>query len=252
MAALLACPGTYRISCECKLEPVTRRFVAAPFDGKLQESFVQPGDVAQRDQVLARMDGREVRWELAGAVAEVSRAEKQLDGLLANGEFGPAELARYELERQRLKMQLLEDRIANLDVRSPFEGIVLEGDLEKVEGAPVERGQTLFEVSPLDRMVVEISIADEDIAHVHGGASVEVALDAFPGERWRGTLTRIDPRAQVRDERHVFLGEMILQSSDLPLRPGMQGTARVVGPRRSWAWILLHKPWEKLTLWWGW
>jgi multidrug efflux pump subunit AcrA (membrane-fusion protein) len=252
LAAVLACPGTYRISCECELQPVTRRFVAAPFEGKLQESFVEPGDLVECGQILARMDGREIRWELAGVVAETSQAEKQQDGFLASGQFGPAELARYEVERLRLKQKLLESRIANLDVRSPFEGIVLEGDLKKVEGVPVQQGETLFELSPLERMVVEIAIADEDIAQVRCGAFVEVALDAFPGERWQGTLTRIHPRSRIKEERQVFLGEMVLEASDAPLRPGMQGVARVVGPRRSWAWILLHKPWEKLILWWGW
>jgi biotin carboxyl carrier protein len=252
LLALMACPATYRLKCDCELQPVTRRFVAAPFDGKLERSLVEPGDLVQAGQVLAQMDGREIRWELAGAAAELARAQKQRDGYLAGGEYGPAELTRFEIERLQLKTQLLENRHSNLEIRSPLDGIVIRGDLKKAEGAPVQVGQTLFEVAPLDKMIVEIAISDEDIAYARVGADVEVALDAFPAERWPGKLARIHPRSEVQDEQNVFLGEFTLGASELPLRPGMRGEARIVGPRRSWGWILLHRPWDKLTLWWGW
>jgi hypothetical protein len=35
-----------------------------------------------------------------------------------------------------------------------------------------------------------------------------------------------------------------LDNSDGWLRPGLKGTARIVTPRRSLAWILFHKPWD--------
>jgi multidrug resistance efflux pump len=252
LAILLAWPATYRVSCDCELQPVTRRFVAAPFDGKLQRSFVEPGDLVSQEQLLANMDGREIRWELAGVEAEAAQAAKQLDGYLAAGEFGPAEITKYEIERLRLKTQILRHRADNLQIQSPLEGIVIRGDLKKAEGAPVQVGQTLFEIAPLDAMIVEMAIPAEDVAYVSQGAGVQVSLDAFPGRRWNGQLSRIHPRSELKDEEHVFLGEMQLQTTIETLRPGMRGTARIVGPRRSWAWIWLHKPWEKLLLWWGW
>ena len=58
LVALLFVPVPYRVKCDCELEPVTRRFVAAPFDGPLEQTFVEPGDLVVKDQLLARMDGR--------------------------------------------------------------------------------------------------------------------------------------------------------------------------------------------------
>src|SRR5581483_4853647 len=80
---VLAVPLEYRISCSFTLEPVSRRFVAAPFEGIFEKSLVKPGDMVQRGQLLARMDGREVRWELAGLDADRSRADKSRDSNLA-------------------------------------------------------------------------------------------------------------------------------------------------------------------------
>ena len=248
----LAIPSTYRVSCHCELQPVIRRYVAAPFDGKLETSLVEPGDVVVQNQILARMDGRELRWELAGVAADLAKADKQVDGFLASGEFGSAEIAKFEVERLTLKMRLLEHRSENLEIRSPIDGIVIGGDLKRAEGAPVQVGQTLFEVAPLASMDVEIEIPGGEIAFVERDRSVEVVLDAFPGKIWSGRLERIHPRSETRREAHVFIGEMTLRSPDGKLRPGMQGRGKIAGPRRSWGWILFHKPWEKLALQWSW
>ena len=50
--------------------------MVAPFDGVFEKSLVRPGDVVNKNQKLAQMDGRELRMELAGVVADYHRARK--------------------------------------------------------------------------------------------------------------------------------------------------------------------------------
>ena len=145
-----------------------------------------------------------------------------------------------------LRKQLLERRQQNLDVRSPIDGIVTVGDLDKVEGAPVARGQTLFEVAPLDKMTVEIAIPEDDIQYVSRGFQAGIRLDSYPDVSWQGVLSRIHPRAEIRDNRNVFVAEFTLANPDERLRPGMLGRARIIGPRRPLFWNLFHKPWQWL------
>ncbi|MCA8998754.1 MAG: hypothetical protein KDA80_17270, partial [Planctomycetaceae bacterium] len=45
LTLMLMIPCPYWVACDCEVQPVHRRFLAAPFDSKLQESFVEPGDV---------------------------------------------------------------------------------------------------------------------------------------------------------------------------------------------------------------
>jgi multidrug resistance efflux pump len=252
LIAVLCCPWPYRVKCDCELQPVVRRYVAAPFDATLERSYVEPGDLVSQDQLLARIDGREIRWELAGMAAEQTKASKQRDGHRAAHEFGSAEVARYEMERLALKTELLEYRGDNLDIRSPIDGIVITGDLKKAEGVPLTVGQTLFEIAPLDRMIVEIAVPEEEIRHVRTGQAVEIVLEAFPRERLQGTLARIHPRSELKETEHVFVAEFDLSNPDARLRPGMHGKARISTPSHPLAWNLFHKPWEKMLYWMGW
>ncbi|MCG8450387.1 MAG: biotin/lipoyl-binding protein, partial [Pirellulales bacterium] len=84
VGGLLTLPFSHRISCSCELEPVVRSFAVVPYDGLLEGGNVRPGDVVQKGQVLASMDTREIRWELAGLKAEHAQAAKKRDVGLAN------------------------------------------------------------------------------------------------------------------------------------------------------------------------
>jgi hypothetical protein len=250
--AAMAVPLPYKVKCDCEVQPTTRRFVAAPFEGKLEKSFVEPGDLVGKDHLLAQIDGREIRWELAGASADFSRAAKQYDGHLAEHDFGDAQLSQLEMERLALKTKLLEHRTERLDIRSPIDGIVISGDLKKAEGVPLTVGQSLFEIAPLERMIVEIAVPEADIAHIAEGMPVRVAFESFPEKEWESTVQRIHPRSEIKNHEHVFVAELHLNNPYALLRPGMQGRAKITSHRHPLGWNLFHKPWEQLVFWLGW
>jgi biotin carboxyl carrier protein len=242
--AALVIPVPYKIGCDCQIQPVTRRFVAAPYDATLEKSLVAPGDVVSRGDVLARIDEREIRWELAGLVADYHRAGKQRDAAMASHNVVEAQLAKLEMERLELKIRLLEHRVENLEIKSPIDGIVISGDLEKAEGAPLAVGQTLFEIGPLDKMIVEIEIPEDEIAHAEPGQNVSVRLDAYPQRKWGARIEKIHPRSEVREHVSVFVAEISIDNSDRLLRPGMNGRAKLTAARHTLAWNLFHKPWD--------
>jgi RND family efflux transporter MFP subunit len=250
IAAILAIPFTYKIKCDCQVQPHTRRFVVAPFEGRLEESLVRQGELVRQGQVLARMDGREIRLDLAAVAAERSRAGKKRDSAMATQKVADAQAAKLEMDRLDLKIQLLEQRIDNLEVRSPIDGVVISGDLERAEGAPLSIGQTLFEVAPLDKMIVELAIPEEEIWYVGENLNATVHLDAYPQHEWTASITKIHPRAEVRQSRNAFIGELQVENNGGTLRPGMNGKAKIAGPRRALAWNLFHKPadWLARTL----
>ena len=242
-------PVPYDVNCDCELQPVTRRFVAAPFEGTLERALVEVGDTVTEGQLLARMDGKEVRWELAGNAAEYERAAKERDAHLADQKFGEAQLARLQMERLGLTTRLLEHRSENLEIRSPIDGIVVSGELKRAEGVRLSLGQTLFEIAPLDRMIVEVEIPESELAHVPPQTDAVIRLEAYPDQRLTGPLKRICPRAELRNKQQVFIGEVELPNDTGQLRPGMRGRVALPAGNSTLGWRLFHRAWNKWRLW---
>ena len=71
-----------------------------------------------------------------------------------------------------------------------------------------------------------------------------IRLDAFPRQKWTGTIHKIHPRAEAWQESHAFIAEVHIDNQTGTLRPGMNGRARIQADRHTLAWNLLHKPWE--------
>jgi len=245
-------PCSYTIGCKCRLQPTVRRFVAAPFEGILEKSLVEPGDVVKRDQVLARMDAREIRLAISDTTADLNRAEVKRNIQLAKQDQGATQMAALEKEELELKLQLLESRNNKLDIKSPIYGIVLRGDQKRAEGMPVTLGQNLFEVAPLDKMVVEVAIPERDFPYVKVGQNVRIKLDAYANQMLDGTLIRIHPRTEEWDTDYVFVGEILTDNPHELFRPGMNGRATIYAGRHTLYWNLFHKLWENMLMYVGW
>ena len=245
-------PVPHRVACDVELQPVIRRFVAAPFEGRLEKSLREPGDMVSQDEVLARMDARELRLEMMGLQADYDRAKKQRDAALAKGAGVDAQIARLEMQNVQSKLELLRNRQQSLEIRSPLNGVVVAGDLQRVEGAPLSVGQAMYEIAPLDKMIVELAIPEREIAYVQPGNSVKVGLSAFPQREWSGTVERIHPRSELVDDEAVFIAELTIDNAGRLLRPGMNGRAKIRCGRKLLAWTLFHRPIEALAMRLGW
>lgn len=238
----LAMPLPYWPQRECVVEPAARRFLASPISGRIMQAQVRPGDVVQTGQSLAKLDDEQLRWDLSAAEADYESASKRRDTALATRAGGEMRLAQLEQERIAIEIESLEKRLADLEIKSPIDGIVVQGDWFRSEGAPVERGDTLFEIAPLDRMQVETHLTTEDLGNVKVGSVATVRVDAAQGESWEGTLSRIDPRGQVVDSKVIFVADLEVTNRDNLLRPGMKGSVRITAGSKSLGWLLFHRP----------
>ena len=111
LAITLCIPMPYRVPCECELRPVLRRFVAAPYEGILEKSLVRNGDVVSKGDVLARMDGRQLRMEIAALEAEYAGAKKRSESSRAQRDIANAQIAKSEMRRLAAEKELLVQRL---------------------------------------------------------------------------------------------------------------------------------------------
>ena len=245
---ILACvlamwiPVTYRVRCNAVIEPATRRFAVAPFDWLVLMGFAEPGDLVKQGEVLAEIDGRTIRWELSGVTAERRQSLRQREIELTDRNIPKAFLAELENERLTAEESVLKFKRENLQVRSPVDGVVLSGSLERSEAASVETGQVLFEIGQMDPIKVQLAVPAEDIAQVSVGDPVTIWIDGQEEQPIEAEIARIQPRSEIRDARNVFVAEIEVDNELERFRPGMKGSVRIDGRKRTLGWTLFHKP----------
>lgn len=243
---LLAAPATYTISVPIEIQPVQRRYVAAPFDGPLDRCLVRPGDLVKTGDVLAAIDARELEYELSGIRSQLQQSDQQRRGRMAEHDFGASQLAELETQRLRSQADLLMNRRENLEIRSPVDGMVVSGDWRRHEGMPLSRGENLFEIAPLDQMTVELCVPESEIAHVRTGMPVKFRTLADPDRNHIGEIVRVRPKAELREHHNVFVAEVRIANPDRLFQPGMRGHATIYSDRHSIGWNWFHRPWQAL------
>ena len=255
LAAVLVLPIHYTIKCDCRLVPKTKRVIAAPFDGLLGRTKVQPGDRVKEGDPLVTLDSRELKLKEAELIAARDQALKKRDRALSNPDgvdFSAAQVASFEAAGVMEELSLVQQKLAFLDIRAPISGIVVSGDLRRAEGQPVRQGQVLYEVAPLEEMLVEMDVPDHEFSRVRAGMPVSFRMEAYSGWSGDSHIARLYPQSEQRDGKNVFVAEAAVVGAAPELRPGMRGRASIEGDRKTIAWILGHRfvDWAQTALWW--
>ena len=245
--------GTHYVSAEASLEGNVRRMVVAPIEGYIAEAPVRAGDLVTEGQLLSRLDDRDLRLERAKWRSEAAQLAKSYREALAQHESAEARALRAKLDQAESQIALAEEKLARTKVTAPLAGLVVAGDLTQSLGAPIERGEVLFEVAPLAEYRIMLEVDERDIADVHAEQTGVLALTGLPEERHRFRVRRIIPMSESREGKNVFRVEARLEQAVTSLRPGMRGIAKIDAGKRRLLWIWTHEAVDWLRLWvWSW
>jgi multidrug resistance efflux pump len=252
---LVFATGEYRVDADAKLEGTIQRVVVAPFDGYLAEAPARAGDIVAQGQILSRLDDRDLKLELAkwsGERAQLIKAQREA---LAKHERAELSILQARLDQAEAELALVEEKLARTRLTAPLDGVVVTGDLSQSLGAPLERGEVLFEVAPLDSYRIMLEVDERDIAHVQPGQHGELALSGLPHAFHAFTVERILPISTAEDGQNFFRVEAALEDGAESLRPGMVGVGKIDAGDHRLIWIWTHglTDWFHLALWkwWG-
>ncbi|WP_372720912.1 efflux RND transporter periplasmic adaptor subunit [Novipirellula sp.] len=229
-------PVHYRVACTATVQPIQQRLVATPFEATLLANHVKPGETVKAGQLLVTLDGRPLRLERESIAAEMQQASKEHDTALATGRIADAQQARLRERQLNRTFELLSDRLQRLEVVSPIDGVIISGDLSQYVGSPLELGQTMFEISPMDRMAIEVEIPAHEIDFVSAHSPARIRFGSIGGRSIHQELDDLYPSSEIRDDKNVFIGRIEVENENGKLRPGMQGDATTYGPLRPWIW----------------
>lgn len=249
---LTAATGTYRVSADARIEGEVQRAITAPFQAYVREANVRAGDTVRKGQLLARLDDRDLKVERARIVAQREQLGQQYRDAMSRQERAQVRVASAQIAQTEAQLALIEEQLARTEVTAPFDGVVVSGDLSQSLGAPLERGQVMWELAPLDAYRVILQVDERDIADVKAGQKGELVLSSMPGERTPLSVAKITPVSTPKEGRNVFRVEAQIDTrGNARLRPGMEGVAKVeVEERRLISiWTRRLTDWLSLKSW---
>jgi RND family efflux transporter MFP subunit len=187
-----------RVTVSGVVEPIRSVGINSQIAGALLAVAVQEGDVVRSGTVLARLDDRELRAQVASASASHEMAEANFQRSERLLERQVITAAEYDRDRTAFaaaeaQLQQLRTRLDYSTIRAPITGVVTE---KRVEAGDIIGVQTrLFTLADVDTMVVRVQVSELDVVQLRPGDAVAVALDAFPGRTLSGRIRRIFPAA---------------------------------------------------------
>jgi len=246
--------GEYRITAPASLEGRVQRAVVAPYEGYIAAAHARAGEAVKAGAVLAELDDRDLKLERRKWSSERAELLKHHRKALAGLDHAEARILRAQVAQAEAQLGLLDEQLARTRLVAPFDGVVIKGDLSRSLGAPVARGDVLFEVAPLDDYRVVLEVDERDIPDVTAGQNGYLTLSAVPGERLPMAVEHVSAISRSEEGNPAFWVEARLEGTASYLRPGMQGVGKlVVGDRRLvWIWSRRLIGWAQLWIWSWW
>lgn len=143
-----------------------------------------------------------------------------------------ANAARLKLRRYGISDEVIEQIASSgkaqerLVITAPRAGTVVEKMVDAY--APVMMGMPLYKIADLSSIWIHLAIHEQDLALVRPGQTVSVTSDTWPGERFNGRVTLVEP--SLDPETRTARARVVLADEQQRLRPGMYVLGEIAVP----------------------
>ncbi len=240
VVVLALVPLPDQVGASARIEGAQQRVLVAPTDGFIKATHAHPGDKVKAGQVLADLAEQDLKLERDKWQSQVAQQDNAYAGAMTRADRAEAALSLSRLEEAQAQMALIDEQLQRSQLRAPFDGILIQGDLSQSIGAPVKQGDAVMTVASTQRFRVVMDVEEQDIARIQIGQTGELKLSALPWDTVSLKVQRITPLAQAKDGRQVFEVQAdFTQALPDGLRPGLMGHAKVQTGWRPvlWTWV---------------
>jgi membrane fusion protein (multidrug efflux system) len=245
--------------------PRERAKLGAKVDGTISEITVDEGDEIRKGQLLLSLDPVDFQLEIDRAAAALKTAQAELeqaqedyelkgfdwkrisslyerrviakhryDGMKASYHMAKAavDAARAQVEQRKAELGLAEKRYADSRVLAPFDAVVTKkmlhaGEISSVYGYNWEA----LEVMDLSYIKIECDIAEKWLTRISPGMSTLIKVDAFPGEKFQGTITTMTPL--VDPQQRTFKVKIVIPNGNNKFTAGMFARIKIALENRQ-------------------
>ena len=193
--------------------------VASKGTGTLVYLAVEEGDRVKKGQVIARLDDSDVMASLQRARENLRVAEADLydaktnaermrtllkQGMIAQAEYDISE-ARYKrvvatIDAAKFGVREAQVAVDNTRIVAPFDGTVLKknadvGEIVAPLAGAASSKAAVVTIADMSSLEVDADVSEANITRVASQQNCEIALDAYPQQRYPGYVTNIVPTA---------------------------------------------------------
>jgi RND family efflux transporter MFP subunit len=231
-------------------------------NGRLQSVGVKLADPVRRGQVIARVEDREIREQVRQAeasyqVAQASIRQREADLKLAQTNLDRSrslyerqllpqqtyddtqaryeaaqaqiDLARAQFEQAKARLDELKITLSNTLIISPVDGFVAKRFLDP--GAFASTNAPVVAVVDISRVRMVANLVERDVRRVPVGTAARVEVDAFPGEQFKGRVSRVAPVFDPATRTAEM--EVEVPNSAFRLKPGMYARVQLTVDTRA-------------------
>jgi membrane fusion protein (multidrug efflux system) len=207
--------------------------------GRIARLPFAEGEKVEAGRTLVELDVAVLRAELDKAQSDLTLAAANRERATTLAEQGTGTLrARDEsiaaYQEAQANLALAEARLAKMTITAPFAGVV--GVRAVSVGAYVNPGDRIVELADLDPIKVDFRVPGLTLPNLRTGQTIQVTVDALPGEIFSGEVYVIDPIVDVNG-RAVRLRARI-QNPGGKLSPGLFARVQIVVERRENAMLI--------------
>jgi HlyD family secretion protein len=257
-----------RVTASGTLQAVVTVQVGSQVSGRVLElhadfnSKVKKGDlVAKLDPQLFQAALQQAQASYASAQANQAKAEATLvdanrqferaktqrtEGLAAQQDVDTADTAARVAKAgvdaaksmvAQARAALNQDQV-NLQltiIKSPIDGVVISRSVDVGQTVAASlQAPVLFTIAEdLTKMHIEASVPESDVGRLAVDMPVEFTVDAFPGQRFKGTIEQVRNAAVTVQNVVTYTAIVAVDNPELKLRPGMTATVTIVTAKKD-------------------
>ncbi|HEV8376894.1 MAG TPA: efflux RND transporter periplasmic adaptor subunit [Candidatus Polarisedimenticolia bacterium] len=250
------------------LSPLVTVQVGSQVSGRIQALYADFNSTVKKGEVVAKIDPqlfeaevRQARANLSAAQGNLTKskaqaldsklqyeraqslakqnlvAEADLDTARANAEAGAATVTASEggVEQARASLHQAQINLAYTTIYSPTDGTVISRSVDVGQTVAASlQAPTLFTIAEdLRKMQVDSSVAEADVGRLQPGMEATFFVDAFPSERFTGTVRQIRNAPQTVQNVVTYDAVLDVSNPDLKLKPGMTANITFVTAERA-------------------
>jgi HlyD family secretion protein len=250
------------------LEAVVTVDVGTQVSGLVQDMYADFNDIVKKGQIIARLDPSLIQTQIEQRNASVVRAKADLERLhvsLADSrrKFDQAKamwdkqlIPRDQLDTAEMNVKTLESQIKSSEagltqaqadlnsqqvnlghtvIKAPIDGVIISRSVDPGQTVAASmNAPVLYQIAQdLSKMQVLANIDEADVGRMRPGQHVTFRVDAYPTDRFTGTVQQVRLQPTVVQNVVVYSTVISVPNPDLKLKPGMTASVDIEIARKE-------------------